>query len=399
MVNIRKPLGRVSFNTARRSVSSYYVTSSVPKSGASVTLRLNLLQVPSYIGHFSSRMDRPQNEDRYSASLLTLPAMTSFLPKKQRQGHPGTNDVFCFAVYDGHGGDQCSKFLADHLAEYVENCDLASAAELEQKYADSVGGYWRRRIGALQKCYQDVSATDDLAYRLPLSYLTADYQYTVEQSNPCGSTCTAAYLYSHNPEIPYWSAEATSSLVIGHVGDTRCIIADREGNAHALTRDHHPSSPDESHRIRRYATNIFTDSFGEERFGILAVTRAFGDKRMKRMGVSAEPEITQMTISPNENKNAFLVLVSDGVTGMASDQEIVDIVYSTYEQLGARQGTPQRAAQDIVKYIEAIGGDDNATCMVVRLPGWGNWNRAVDQTGELREFKLRNSDMTNRRRQ
>ena len=72
----------------------------------------------------------------------------------------------------------------------------------------------------------------------------------------------------------------------------------------------------------------------------LANTRAFGDKQSKRLGVSAEPEIRRVELGPAEH--SFLVLVSDGVSGTLSDQEIVDIVKEAK--------TPEQGAKDVVSF-------------------------------------------------
>ena len=93
----------------------------------------------------------------------------------------------------------------------------------------------------------------------------------------------------------------------------------------------------------------------------LANTRSFGDTASKRLGVSAEPEIRRVDIKPAEY--SFLVLVSDGVSGVLSDQEVIDIVKE------AR--TPDQAAKDVVAFATEISKEgDNATCLVVRMGGW-----------------------------
>jgi protein phosphatase PTC6 len=106
---------------------------------------------------------------------------------------------------------------------------------------------------------------------------------------------------------------------------------------------------------------MITDSFGEERILGLANSRAFGDMQSKRVGVSAEPEISRVELGPAEY--SFLVLVSDGVSGTLADQEIVDIVKE------AR--TPEEGARMVVEYATEVSKDgDNATCLCVRLGGW-----------------------------
>lgn len=90
-------------------------------------------------------------------------------------------------------------------------------------------------------------------------------------------------------------------------------------------------------------------------------TRAFGDMASKRIGVSAEPEFTRIEIQPAEY--AFMVLVSDGVSGTLTDQEIVDIVKEAK--------TADEAAKNVIGFATEVSQDgDNATCLVVRLGGW-----------------------------
>lgn len=178
---------------------------------------------------------------------------------------------------------------------------------------------------------------------------------------PGGSTCSVAMISTPTP-TPFWNPATPSSLLVSHVGDTRVLLCDTStGAAIPATTDHHPSSPIEANRLRRYAATFVTDSFGEERVSGLANTRAFGDIHSKRIGVSAEPEIRRIEMAPAEF--SFLVLMSDGISGTLHDQEIVDIIKE------AR--TPEQGARDVVNFATEISKDaDNATCLVVRLGGW-----------------------------
>ncbi|KAL9621643.1 MAG: hypothetical protein Q9160_003895 [Pyrenula sp. 1 TL-2023] len=176
-----------------------------------------------------------------------------------------------------------------------------------------------------------------------------------------GSTCSIALVSTPTP-TPFWNPSTTSSMLVAHVGDTRVLVCSTAtGNSIPLTTNHHPSSPIEGNRLRRYAATFVTDSFGEERMSGLANTRAFGDIASKRIGVSAEPEIKRIELGPAEY--SFLVLVSDGVSGTLSDQEIVDIVKESK--------TPEDASRAVVSFATEVSAEgDNTTCMVVRLGGW-----------------------------
>ncbi|KAF3071229.1 Protein phosphatase 2C like protein 4 [Daldinia childiae] len=205
-----------------------------------------------------------------------------------------------------------------------------------------------------------------------------------------GSTASVALISTPTP-APFWHPAASSTLLVGHVGDTRILLCETAtGLSRPLTSDHHPSSPSESHRLRRFAASFVTDSFGEERIQGLANSRAFGDMASKRLGVSAEPEITRTELGPAQY--SFIVLMSDGVSGTLSDQEIVDVVKEAK--------TPEQGARDVVAYAtEASSDGDNATCLVVRLGGWERRSEGglgSLGTKEIRDFR-RNEAMDPRR--
>ncbi|KAF2194514.1 protein serine/threonine phosphatase 2C [Zopfia rhizophila CBS 207.26] len=193
-----------------------------------------------------------------------------------------------------------------------------------------------------------------------------------------GSTCSIALISTPTPS-PYWHPASPSTLITAHCGDTRILLCNTAtGLAIPLTSNHHPSLPEEATRLRRYAATFVTDSFGEERVSGLANTRSFGDMASKRIGVSAEPEIRRIELLPAEY--SFMVLVSDGVSGPLSDQEIVDIVKE------AR--TPEQAARDVTSFATEVSTDaDNATTLVVRLGGWER--RSEGGLGSLGTKELR----------
>ena len=204
-----------------------------------------------------------------------------------------------------------------------------------------------------------------------------------------GSTCSVALISTPTPS-PFWHPSSPSSLITAHVGDTRILLCNTAtGQAVPLTSNHHPSLPEEATRLRRFAAAFVTDSFGEERISGLANTRAFGDMASKRVGVSAEPEVRRIELSPAEY--SFLVLCSDGVSGHLSDQEIVDIVKEAK--------TPEQASRDVVSFaVETSTGSegaDNATSLVVRLGGWerrGEGGLGSLGTKEMRDFRKQEAE-------
>ena len=79
--------------------------------------------------------------------------------------------------------------------------------------------------------------------------------------------------------------------------------------------------------------------------GGLANTRGFGDAHYKALGVFAEPALSSRILKGSEY--AFVLMISDGVTDMLSDQEIVD--------LARGESDPAKAAKAVVQFAESIG--------------------------------------------
>ena len=107
---------------------------------------------------------------------------------------------------------------------------------------------------------------------------------------------------------------------------------------------------------------------------------------MKRMGVSAEPDVTIVKLGSGPEEYAFIVLCTDGITSVMSDQEVVDIVKGVTE--------PSDAAKQIVAFAESLGTDDNSSCLVVRLSGWGA--DMPDLTKDMRDWKLQNEGINSK---
>lgn len=228
-----------------------------------------------------------------------------------------------------------------------------------------------------------------------------------------GSTASSIFLSSYNNNLKtddsfFIYPNGLFKLVVTQVGDTKIIICDKNGIAHPLTRLHHPTSSRESKRLNMDVKKEEeeADSFGEKRFlNKFANTRSFGDLVGKKEGLSSEPDIYSYLVGNTEQlphsersklqfggDECFICMVTDGVSDILSDQEIVDLITSTVNMRGLKTANPQYLAEEVVKFIEAVGDRhaDNATCIILRLPNWGSWP-TIDRTGAEREEKLMGS--------
>ena len=268
------------------------------------------------------------------------------------------------AYFSLFGGYQTLGEESDSLEASGKDVSSGAAIEEVMTYAFLKADYDFVSAQASKQEEQDDSARSDR----PLNdddVLGKPHQHAKEIGGPKrfkgGSTCSVAMISTPTP-TPFWNPATPSSMLIAHVGDTRVIICSTAtGAGIPLTTNHHPSSPVESNRLRRYAATFVTDSFGEERISGLANTRAFGDIASKRVGVSSEPEIKRVELGAAEY--SFLALISDGISGTLNDQEVVDIVKEAK--------TPEQGARDVVSFGTEVSQEgDNATCLVVRMGGW-----------------------------
>ncbi|QUC23923.1 uncharacterized protein UV8b_08164 [Ustilaginoidea virens] len=324
-------------------------------------------------------------------------------PAKEARGSikvPGPDGGGGFADRPDHGDPLPSAASAPAGSRDAEKA-VQLERDLVKAYRGAIGGYFRRFNPEFFDLSHEASREASVTVESSLAYafLRADLDFVSAQARKAdpddsdmplnddeilgmphatpsghgiggptrfkgGSTASVA-LISTPTTAPFWHPAAHATLVAAHVGDSRILLCETAtGLPHPLTSDHHPGTPTESRRLRRYApagSMVSGDSFGEERIAGLANSRAFGDIQSKRIGVSAEPEITRVELGPAQY--SFLVLMSDGVSGTLGDQEIVDVVKEAK--------TPEEGARAVVEYATEVSRDgDNATCQVVRLGGW-----------------------------
>jgi protein phosphatase len=143
-----------------------------------------------------------------------------------------------------------------------------------------------------------------------------------------GTTLTAAYLDD-------------AQLAIAHVGDSRAYLL-RDGTLQRLTQDH--SLVEEL--VRR---GKLTEEQAAEHPQRSIITRALGP----------EPDVEVDTWSYPVRAGDVLLLCSDGLTSMISEEQIAKI-------LSDADGL-DRAAQRLIDEANQAGGRDNITVVLVRL--------------------------------
>jgi protein phosphatase len=143
-----------------------------------------------------------------------------------------------------------------------------------------------------------------------------------------GTTLTAAYLDD-------------SQLAIAHVGDSRAYLF-RDGSLTRLTQDH--SLVDEL--VRR---GKLTEEEAAEHPQRSIITRALGP----------EPDVEVDTWTYPVRAGDLLLLCSDGLTSMISEERVGQIL--------AHYGELESAAQALINEANQAGGRDNITVVLVRV--------------------------------
>ncbi|MED6193632.1 putative protein phosphatase 2C 59 [Stylosanthes scabra] len=218
--------------------------------------------------------------------------------------------VGLFGVFDGHGGVRA--------AEYVKQ-NLFSNLISHPKFISDTK-----------------SAIADAYNHTDSEFLKSENSH----NRDAGSTASTAILVGDR-------------LLVANVGDSRVVIC-RGGKAIAVSRDHKPDQTDERQRIED--AGGFVMWAGTWRVGgVLAVSRAFGDRLLKQY-VVADPEIKEEKV---DSSLEFLILASDGLWDVVSNEEAVNMVKPIQDA--------EEAANKLLKEASQRGSADNITCVVVRF--------------------------------
>ncbi|KAJ3153225.1 hypothetical protein HDU89_000854 [Geranomyces variabilis] len=370
--------------------------------------RIHVNDSPGIVAARSDRGNRRDNEDRFICKSLRVPMPST---SKELQGEEA--DVYFFGVFDGHGGETCSKYLTKHLCTNFKSARAIDLQSTLTALSDIYGRTLRVEepppapTGNVkgQKTAAD-GWTDPLTLpqRLYIAFLKTELGFFLEHgreedaadgepkptpADACGSTASVVLVHP----IRITETSAVVEIVVGHTGDSRVLIGTADGHADPLTTDHVPTLESEQARIVELG-GFSTPADGATKsdhlvLGQLAVSRCFGDLRFKRLGgVIAEPQIVVRRVD-EDDQAAFVCLVTDGVSSVAKDQEICDVI--------KQAETPEQAAHDVLHLADALGSTDNKTCIVIRMPAFGNHPREKnDLTRESRAARI--ADVSRRRR-
>ena len=218
------------------------------------------------------------------------------------------NALIC--LFDGHGGQEVSKFLQQNFAKF-----------------------WKEVLPLNYDNYEN---------KIKTVFLNLDQKLKENNYYQVGSTACIIYI-----TIEY----SKKILYCANVGDTRCVLI-KNNKKMRLSYDDRASDQKEHDRIVSSGGIVF----GGRVYGQLMLSRAFGDWELKSYGVICEPHVIRYEI---ENEDQFLVIATDGVFDVMEDEDIY--------QLSKKQKNAKEFCDEIMKETIDRGSMDNISCFVVGL--------------------------------
>ncbi|KAJ6836925.1 putative protein phosphatase 2C 33 [Iris pallida] len=317
-----------------------------------------------------------------------------------QQGKKGTNQdamivwenfcsrrdtVFC-GVFDGHGpfGHMVSRRVRDSLPVKLsaqwevnngsEDCKTNSIRTVGSMNSEDSSSLYLEEESRGSIDFEETEKHPDTFMALKQSFLKAfkvmDKELRMHPNIDCFCSGTTAVTL----------VKQGQDLVIGNIGDSRAILGTRDQDdsliAVQLTVDLKPNLPREAERIRRCKGRVFAlhdepevarvwlpnnDSPG------LAMARAFGDFCLKKFGLISVPDISYRHIT---ERDEFIVLATDGVWDVLSNEEVVAIVASAPTRSYAARSLVESAVRSWrLKYPTSKIDDCAVVCLFLKSGG------------------------------
>ncbi|XP_062223696.1 probable protein phosphatase 2C 12 [Phragmites australis] len=295
------------------------------------------------------------------------------------QGFGMADGVFCGA-FDGHG--RCGQFVSKRVRDFLpfmilshrNALFLAAAGDDDNDLAFSDVSPSTSTDGSGSSSPQPSPAQllEEWREACTKSFEAMDKELKLQDvdCNFSGTTAVCAI-------------KQGKDLIIANLGDSRAVLATMSEagylKAVQLTTDQKPNLPQEAERIKSSNGRVFALKDEPSVFRVwlpdvdcpgLAMARSLGDFRLKRYGVVSEPQVTHRRITAGD---LFIILATDGVWDVLSNQEVVSIVCTTPRKQHASKAVAEAAAQRWrTRYPSSRVDDCSAVCLFLRDQDWGS---------------------------
>ncbi|KAE8124872.1 hypothetical protein FH972_019718 [Carpinus fangiana] len=245
---------------------------------------------------------------------------------------PGKLRCAHFAIYDGHGGRLAAEYAQKHLHANV------LSAGLPRELLD---------VKAAKRAILDGFRKTDEAL----------LQESAAGGWQDGATAVCVWVLGQ-------------TVFVANVGDAKAVVArsstvdglqnQLEGvsplKAIVLTREHKAIYPQERARIQKAGGTISSNGRLQ---GRLEVSRAFGDRHFKKVGVVATPDFHSFDLTDREH---FIILGCDGLWGVFGPNDAVDFVHKLLKEGLPVTAICRRLVKEAVRERHC---KDNCTAIVI----------------------------------
>ena len=257
------------------------------------------------------------------------------------------DDVYLFAVCDGHGGPEVSHLVAKLLPQTLK----AEADFKTGKYGSAITSAFYK-IDELIASKRGEDQLKSLNKSLKGKSVSGDEKIGYR----AGTTCLVMVL-------------TKDKYYVGNVGDSRGVLS-RNGEAVSLSYDHKPENPSQKERIEKAGGYVHNGRVNNS----LALSRSLGDFEFKHF--SNRPYQEQAVISlpdiieiPRSNNDKFILLACDGIWEKYAEnnQKMVDHCKKLVTRFNDKDVMENLLEELVAKNERELLGCDNMSGILIEF--------------------------------
>ncbi|KAM7526547.1 hypothetical protein LguiA_016449 [Lonicera macranthoides] len=321
--------------------------------------RVRLRGSSKYVSMFSQQGKKGVNQD----------AMTVW------EEFIGEKDSYFCGVFDGHGPQ------GHKVARYVRDTLPSKLSSSSKSHNNNNGGGKNGKHGKSDEPNPHFSSSWKSNILKSFQDMDDDLQGKPTIDSYCSGTTAVTVI------------KQGSDLMVVNMGDSRAVLCTRGDRDELvpiqLTADLKPGVPSERERIESRGGRVL--ALAEEPSVLrvwlpdqdspgLAMARAFGDFCLKDFGLISTPDVTHRKLC---DKDEFVVLATDGVWDVLSNNEVIKIVASVRKRSMAARLLVDRAVQAWrYRYPNAKIDDCAVVCLFFKRQG-SSLTKSVSEVAEL----------------
>ena len=223
----------------------------------------------------------------------------------------GDPNKILFCLFDGHGGGQVSKYLQENFGTYMKK----------------------------------ILDTNDYINGFKILFEIIDEDIKKLNCPKVGSTATIVFIEKK---------ENKRYLYCANIGDSRCVLVNKNA-IFRLSYDHRVADLKENNRILSGGGIIVNGRV----YGILMLSRSFGDFQTKGYGVIVTPHVIKYELKEDD---LYCVIASDGVWDVVKDSDC-----AVLEQMGKMGMNTGELSRRMINEALKRKSKDNVSCFVISL--------------------------------